>query len=138
MDSVRTLKVFFWNSLVRIEGDLLEDQLRKFGKKTVRDFTFIICVVGNITETFLGIPSHQGCHWSLLYVDTVTTAIVNSNSFIRKPTFANKLNKTSTEANPDSRISGVYSGYQEYDTSSSPRESDRNKRPMRSQTELTV
>ena len=55
---------------------------------------------------------------------------VNSNSFIRKPRFCNKLNKISTEANPDSRISGVYSGYQEYDTSSSPRESDNNQRPV--------
>ena len=35
---------------------------------------------------------------------------VDSNSFIRKPRFCNKLNKISTEANPDSRISGVYSG----------------------------
>ena len=55
---------------------------------------------------------------------------VNSNSFIRKPRFCNKLNKISTEANPDFRISGVYSGYQEYDTSSSPREGDRNQRPV--------
>ena len=55
---------------------------------------------------------------------------VNSNSFIRKPRFCNKLNKISTEANPDSRISGVYIGYQEYDTSSSPRESDSNQRPV--------
>ena len=59
---------------------------------------------------------------------------VNSDSLIRKPRFCNKLDKISIEANPDFRISGVYSGYQEYDTNSSPRESDSNQRPELSDT----
>ena len=65
-------KAFILNSLIGLKGDLLEDQLKKCAKKTVRFFTFVICVGGNISETFLGTPYHPGCHWSLLYVDTVT------------------------------------------------------------------
>ena len=65
-------KAFILNSLTGLEENVLEDQLKKHAKKTVKYFTFVICVGGNITETFLGTPYHQGCHWSLLYVDTVT------------------------------------------------------------------
>ena len=65
-------KAFILNSLIGLKGDLPEDQLKKCAKKTVRFFTFVICVGGNISETFLGTPYHPGCHWSLLYVDTVT------------------------------------------------------------------
>ena len=64
-------KAFILNSLIGLKGDLPEE-LKKCAKKTVRFFTFVICVGGNISETFLGTLYHLGVHWSLLYVDTVT------------------------------------------------------------------
>ena len=60
-------KAFILNSLIGLKGNLFEDQLKKYAKGTVRFFTFIICVGGNIAETFLGSSYHQGCYWSLLW-----------------------------------------------------------------------
>lgn len=39
--------------------------------KQIRSIVFIIYVAGNIRETCVATPENPGCHWTLLYVDTV-------------------------------------------------------------------
>ena len=39
--------------------------------KQIRSIVFIINVAGNIRETCVATPENPGCHWTLLYVDTV-------------------------------------------------------------------
>ena len=39
--------------------------------KQIRSIVFIINVAGNIRETHVATPANPGCHWTLLYVDTV-------------------------------------------------------------------
>ena len=41
--------------------------------RQIRSFVFLINAAGNIRETSVATHNNPGCHWTLLYVDTVTT-----------------------------------------------------------------
>jgi hypothetical protein len=60
------------NDLIGLNQDLIKKLLAKEKGKHVKYLTLIINVGCNGTETFVAKPGKQGCHWTILYIDTTT------------------------------------------------------------------
>ncbi len=58
------------NDLIGLNQDLIKKLLAKEKGKHVKYLTLIINVGCNGTETFVAKPGKQGCHWTILYIDT--------------------------------------------------------------------
>ena len=63
-------KAFIVHVLIGLEEGHLQNLVKEVTGKQLKYLTFIINVGGNIAETFLCTPNKQGCHWTLLHIDT--------------------------------------------------------------------
>ena len=64
-------RTFILNKLIGLKARDLEKLIKTSKKDICRYFTFIVNVGTKNGSQYVGTSSHEGCHWSVLYVDAV-------------------------------------------------------------------